>query len=68
MTPFPHRGGGLWLSALFIALVGGVITYTIPLNTSDLERSAHMALAGMITVIVSGILAICASAHWWMHR
>ncbi len=68
MTPFAQRGSGLWLSAFFVALLGGVITYTIHLNADDLLRETHMALAGMITVIASGILAICASAHWWMRR
>ena len=58
----------MWLAALFIALLGGLVTYIINLDTADIARQAHLHLSIMITVIVTGILIICASARWWLHR
>ncbi|MCX6996780.1 MAG: hypothetical protein NTV49_06765 [Kiritimatiellaeota bacterium] len=68
MTPFSHEGSSLLVAALFIALLGGVVTFVIHLDSTDTARQAHMALAVMITVIISGIFVISATARWWMHR
>lgn len=68
MTPFYREGSSLWIAAIFLALLGGVVTYIIGLDTTDTARQAHMAMSAMVTVIVVGVLAICASAHWWVHR
>ena len=68
MTPFARQGSSLWITAIFIALLGGVVTYIISLDVTDTARQTHMALSMMITVIITGIFIICASSRWWMHR
>ena len=68
MTPFSNQSSSLWITALFIALLGGVVAYVIHLDIADTERQLHMNLSIMVTVIVTGVLVICASSRWWLHR
>lgn len=60
----------MWLAAFFLLLLGGMITTVIYFfgHNFDLAWRQHVALSLMITVIVVGITAICASSNWWMHR
>jgi len=70
MTPGTGPKSGLWLAAFFLLLLGGMITVAIYLFGRDFDRDwrQHVALSLMITTLVVGITAICASANWWLHR
>ena len=70
MTPGHSPQSGLWLAATFFLILGGIVTAIIYLfgRPYDFAWREHVSLSVMVTVIVAGITAACASAHWWMHH
>ena len=70
MTPGHFPQSGLWLAASFFLILGGLIAAIIYLfgRPYDFAWREHVSLSVMVTVIVAGITAVCASAHWWMRN
>lgn len=59
----------LLMLALFVLLVGSGVAIIIYADRQvDLRWQAHLALSAMITILITGVIAICAVAPWWMHR
>ena len=59
---------GLWRLALLFLLVGGGITYWLSLDAVTPEARTTFLLSLAVTVLVTGVTAICASAPWWFRR
>jgi len=69
MTPNAGPKSGLWWTAFFLLLLGGLISTAIyAYRTYDLEWRYHLGLSVLVTVIAVGISIICATAHQWMNR
>ena len=70
MTPGHVPQSGLWIIAFFLLILGGMITAALYFfwRPYDVDWRMHMGLSSMITILVVGITAICASARWWMNR
>ena len=69
MTPGNPPRAGLWLTAFFLLLVGGMVTGVIYLYSEyDMNWWSHFCLSLFITCLAVGITVICASAHWWLNR
>ena len=61
--------GRMILAALTLLLIGGGIAAFIYTGRQyDVLWQTHLALSAMITVLLAGVVAICAVAPWWMHR
>lgn len=61
--------GNLWLAVLTVVLVGLIVGLSFfCFRQFDLQWQVHLVTSAMITLLVAGILAICASAPAWMQR
>ena len=69
MTPNAAPKSGLWWTAVFFLLLGGMISAAIyTYRQYDLAWQSHFALSLMVTVITVGISVICATSQWWLNR
>lgn len=58
----------LWWWAIFAALTGGTITFLFSLDRLNPDARVGMAISLVVTILVTGMCIICATANWWMHR
>jgi uncharacterized membrane protein len=69
MTPGAGPKSGLWWTAVFLLILGAMISFAIyAYRQYDLAWRTHLAMSVMVTVIAVGITIICATAHRWMYR
>jgi hypothetical protein len=72
MTPGNPPRSGLWLTALFLLIIGGAVTACIYYFGGEFmtvtEKMRLFFLTLFITCLAVGITVISASAHWWLDR
>jgi hypothetical protein len=61
----PRGARGLWRTALFILVVGGSCSYFLAGHQALPAQKVLFSLVLSITLLVSGILIICATSDWW---
>jgi predicted membrane channel-forming protein YqfA (hemolysin III family) len=64
----PHPRSGLWWLAILILIAGGAIAYTLTLDPAAQDGSRRAMLVLSISIALSGICVISATAGWWMKR
>ena len=61
--------GNLWLAVLLVALFGCVVSLGVfCFRQFDMRWQLHLMTSVMLTMLVTGLLAICAVAPSWMER
>ncbi len=69
MKPPPSPTSWLWRSAIAVFLAGvGLLWLLWSTSVGPQEITPAMRSIALLTVVISGILLIAASARWWMHR
>ena len=66
----PSPTSWLWWAAVLTLLTGAIIAYLVSLFTPDTdpERLSSITLVLAITIAVSGLFVIGATAGWWVRR
>ena len=57
----------LWLS-LLILLIGGLLTFILYTQNAHPQARLTMNVALTLTIVMSGLCVICATAQWWNTR
>ncbi|MDZ4198561.1 MAG: hypothetical protein U1E27_04655 [Kiritimatiellia bacterium] len=60
------RTGWLWGCAIFVFMTGGLISYSLYLQPLRDETTFRMVSA--VTITLTGICVISATAHRWLNR
>lgn len=59
---------GLWITGLLILSAGAVSAYLVREYGNVMYQAERLRLILMVTVILSGLFFISASARWWIRR